>query len=130
MNSFRTAVTLAVIALVAYTNASPCTDTCSGQCGFAQQACELTGLLGGLCQTQATVCATACGAVCNCIDTCGGQCGAQLADCRGDGSNPLALVTCGFSFTSCNALCNTQCGFTTVAGVVDTLTGSFAGGPQ
>ncbi|KAK3795203.1 hypothetical protein RRG08_056266 [Elysia crispata] len=105
MNSLRTAVALAVIALVAYTNASPCTDTCSGQCGFAQQACELTGLLGGLCQTQATVCATACG------------------------SNPLALITCGFSFTSCNALCNTQCGFSTVAGVVDTLAGSFPGGP-
>ncbi|KAK3795201.1 hypothetical protein RRG08_056264 [Elysia crispata] len=51
-------------------------------------------------------------------------------DCHGEGSNPMALVTCGFSFTDCNALCNTQCGFTTVADVVDTLAGSFAGGPM
>ncbi|GFR63896.1 hypothetical protein ElyMa_000166100 [Elysia marginata] len=43
MNSFRTAVSLAVVAILFYsTNASPCTDTCSGQCGFAQQACDLT----------------------------------------------------------------------------------------
>ncbi|RUS87405.1 hypothetical protein EGW08_004859 [Elysia chlorotica] len=128
MNSLKFTATLAVVALLAYsTNASPCTDTCSGQCGFAQQACELTGLLGGLCKTQATVCNTACGAVCNCVDTCGATCGQQLAECRGDGNNPLSLITCGFSFSACNALCNTQCGFTTVAGVVDTLGASFAG---
>ncbi|GFR63923.1 hypothetical protein ElyMa_000167300 [Elysia marginata] len=127
MNSFRTAVSLAVIAVLVYsTNASPCTDTCSGQCGFAQQACDLTGLLGGLCQTQATICNTACGAVCNCVDTCGAQCGGQLAECRGDGTNPLSMITCGFAFTSCNAMCNTQCAFTTVAGVVDTIAGSVA----
>ncbi|GFR63920.1 hypothetical protein ElyMa_000167100 [Elysia marginata] len=127
MNTFRTAVSLAVVAiLVLSTNASPCTDTCSGQCGFAQQACDLTGLLGGLCQTQATICNTACGAVCNCIDTCGAQCGGQLAECRGDGTNPLSLITCGFTFTACNAMCNAQCSFSTVAGVVDTIAGGVA----
>ncbi|GFR89473.1 hypothetical protein ElyMa_004279500 [Elysia marginata] len=91
---------------------------------------DLTGLLGGLCQTQATICNTACGAVCNCIDTCGAQCGGQLAECRGDGSNPLSLITCGFTFTACNSMCNTQCSFTTVAGVVDTIAGGVAGGKR
>ncbi|GFN78451.1 hypothetical protein PoB_000495700 [Plakobranchus ocellatus] len=130
MNTLTAVVSLAVFALLACsTNASPCTDTCNGECGLAQGACELTGLLGGLCQTQATVCQTVCGAVCNCVDTCGAQCGGQLAECRGDGSNPLSLVTCGFSFTSCTALCQTQCGFTTLAGVVDQMVKGFSGQP-
>ena len=127
MNSL--VVSLAIMAVLAYTaGATPCTEICNGQCALAKQACDLPGIFGDLCDTSYAICGLACGAACNCVDTCAQQCGGEFAECRGDGFNPLNVAACGLNLSVCGAACTTQCGFTTLAGIVNSLA-SPSGGP-
>ncbi|GFO32230.1 hypothetical protein PoB_005873500 [Plakobranchus ocellatus] len=125
MTSAVLSAALVLLAAVAVSS-SPCTDVCSGTCGTAKQACDLTGFLGDICGVNLNVCNQVCGAVCNCVDTCGASCGGKLTECRGDGSNPLSILPCNLQFANCNVLCNAQCSVTTAAGVFSQITGQGA----
>ena len=128
MNSLAVSLAL-MVALVYATSASPCTDICNGECALARQACELPGIFGDLCETSFNICSQSCAAACNCVDTCAQQCGAPFAECRGDGTNPLNLLSCGLNLSICTATCQTQCGFSTFAAIVNAVTGGVMAVP-
>ncbi|GFO18716.1 hypothetical protein PoB_004522100 [Plakobranchus ocellatus] len=117
---------ISVLALMAYTaSATPCTDICNGQCVLEKQACDFTGLLGDLCDTQYGLCTQTCTAACSCADTCAAQCGGEYATCKAD-ADVLNIFSCGLNLSICASTCQAQCNFNLFAGIVNSLSGSGA----
>ncbi|RUS85467.1 hypothetical protein EGW08_006743 [Elysia chlorotica] len=112
---------LVAAALLAASQASPCTDVCFGTCAVSSDTSMLVApLFEPFQQVNLDACRAVCAATCNCVDTCQGMCATQLTDCRNlPDAGYFQVFACNFEFAACGMICSTQCTLTTSAGVLD-----------